>query len=135
MDKFIPHRSSEQQRIIYMYMNHAITLESAIKLMEKSCWSVTDNTKQKLLRCGCEKSTAMMEAIQHFESKAEVKGKPKKLLKTIVENDLRVSEAAEKLFISLDSANKYMKILRNHFKCKTTAALVHRAMKEGFLDE
>lgn len=133
MKKFIP--QSRQQQIIHAYLGGVITLKSCVKELEKSCWSITDNTMQKLKQCDSEESKQLLDALKSFRSRAEVKGKPKQFLNLMVEKDLLIREAAEQMQISIETGNAYLAMLRRRFNCKTNVAMVYEAIRHGLIGE
>ena len=66
--------------------------------------------------------------------KINLHSKPVKLLKTLVENDLTLEQTADKLGISLNTADKHSASIRRALGTRTMTGAVHRAIKRGIID-
>lgn len=60
--------------------------------------------------------------------------KPMQLLTTMAKSDLSLGQAAEKLCISLDSANKYMSLAKKMLGTKSQANATYRALQRGLIE-
>lgn len=60
--------------------------------------------------------------------------KPMKLLKTLAENDLTLVQTADKLCISLHTADKHSTVIRNAIGARTIAGAVYMALRRGLID-
>ena len=62
-----------------------------------------------------------------------VNGKPIRLLNTMFKHDLKVYQAAEKLNMSRDSADKHLAWIREHFGVSTTLGALREAIRLGLI--
>lgn len=60
--------------------------------------------------------------------------KPLKLLKTLAENDLTLDQTADKLCISLHTADKHSSVIRKALGAKTLVGAVYMALRRGLID-
>jgi len=60
--------------------------------------------------------------------------KPLRLLTIMAKSDLNLRQAADKLCISTDTANKYMAMAKKMFGSRSQANAVYRAIQEGLID-
>ena len=60
--------------------------------------------------------------------------KPLKLLKTLAENDLTLDQTADKLCISLHTADKHSSVIRKALGAKTLVGAVFMALRRGIID-
>lgn len=60
--------------------------------------------------------------------------KPIRLLTIMARSDLNLSQAAEKLCISIDTANKHMALAKEMFGSRSQANAVYRAIQKGLID-
>ncbi len=60
--------------------------------------------------------------------------KPLRLLNILAKDNITLKEAAKKLFISLDTANKHIAAAKKALGANTQAAAVYRAMINGLID-
>lgn len=60
--------------------------------------------------------------------------KPLRVLETLANNDMNVSQVAEKLCISVVTANKHLETARKAFGARTTYAAIRRAVTNGLID-
>lgn len=60
--------------------------------------------------------------------------KPLRVLDTLANNDLNVSQVADKLCISVVTANKHLETARKAFGARTTHAAIRRAVMNGLID-
>ena len=60
-------------------------------------------------------------------------GKPIRLLNAMYRHDLKVYQAAESLHMSRDSADKYLKQIREYFGVSTTHGALREAIKQGLI--
>lgn len=63
-----------------------------------------------------------------------LKTKPLRLINEMAANDLQLKSAAEKLCISLDTANKHMSSAKSQLKAHTPMGALYRAIREGIVD-
>lgn len=73
---------------------------------------------------------------QEDEPLKEIKlhSKPLKLLKTLAENDLTLDQTADKLCISLHTADKHSSGIRKALGAKTLVGAVYMALRRGLID-
>ncbi len=62
-----------------------------------------------------------------------LKQKPLRLLQTMASGNMTLKEAADKLCISLDTANKHIALAKKALNAKTQAAAVYNALKLGLM--
>jgi DNA-binding CsgD family transcriptional regulator len=60
--------------------------------------------------------------------------KPIRLLTIMARSDLNLSQAAEKLCISIDTANKHMALAKEMLGSRSQANAVYRAIQKGLID-
>lgn len=63
-----------------------------------------------------------------------IHSKPLKLLKTLAENDLTLDQTADKLCISLHTADKHSSVIRKALGAKTLVGAVYMALRHGIID-
>ena len=72
--------------------------------------------------------------IEEKSSPIAVTQRPLQLLEVMARENLLLKEAANKLHIGLDTANKHMASVKSAFEAKTPAAAVYRAIKNGIIE-
>ena len=73
-----------------------------------------------------------------FRRKATMKplinSKPLRVLMTLANNDCSISQVADRLHISVVTANKHLESVRKNFGVKTNYAAIKRALREGYIE-
>lgn len=60
---------------------------------------------------------------------------PLELLRVMVQEDVKLFEAAKRMNVSRHTANRWMKCIRNDLQASTTARAIYLALKAGLIDE
>lgn len=64
----------------------------------------------------------------------KINKKPLLMLETLAKNDLNISQVADKLFISVVTANKHLETARKALGVRTTYAAIRKAVQYGLID-
>ncbi|MEJ2444506.1 MAG: autoinducer binding domain-containing protein [Exilibacterium sp.] len=75
-----------------------------------------------------------MVAVKMHHKKQAVTPKSLRLLHALTDGNMSLKEAAVKLCISIDTANKHVAAIKKALEAKTQAAAVYQAIKKGLLD-
>jgi DNA-binding CsgD family transcriptional regulator len=74
------------------------------------------------------------ELIPHRETDTAINAKPLRVLNTLANSDLTIEQVANKLCISVVTANQHLKTVRRKLGVKTNYAAIRRALTEGLIE-